>query len=918
MTWILRLGLVTIGFAWACLPSHVAQAQATPDPTKSEAPVPEEADGIPEEVDAGPVVAPPPGIEAIEVTGESLDTTNVQDEAQAVTAFDTGELDRLQIGNVDRLALNVPGLHVGQQGQNAIITLRGVGTENSSITGETGVAFHVDGVYYGSPAAARTAFFDIQSIEVKRGPQGFVGGKNSTSGAILVNTNDPTAEYEVRGDFTMGNYDRQRGRGVINVPIGEFLSSRLALFYEERDGYLRRDRAIPNFPPNNIPTDASQRTIVGLGPSAAAFDLDNFGLRGKLRFQPSDSLDFVLGYDYFKEGGNGPQADIVPLNAINCRDGLPIGLTPIPEDATSRMGPGGCKAIPRSVDPTQQALGSVFYPVVEDLDPRKTYSDFDSSQDDRYWGWLGKAQWDAPEVPLFGATTLKLIGGFRENELNFNWDFDGSDQEIFNLFGATTVREYTSELQWSGGDRLSWQGTLFFQRQTGENRLISPGNESIPDPNRTTFPDFSSTPAYVATVNFDTEQWTKNKSYGAALHGSYALTDAVTFSLGGRWNKDHKTTYLAQRRTLEGVIFEACSPRLNDQGLPSGSDYVGRPFTQVTELTPSGFAADRLPTCGLTFRGTMWGSRLEWKPADEFLFYAGIDRGYKSGGFASGGLGTYVPEKIWAYTLGGKSEFFDQRLQLNLEGFVYNYQDMQLTLLDATKLRTENSDARMYGVELEMRASPIEGLRLQSLIAYLHTETIEYYSLDPATLGNRLQQARVTTRDRVERRGGTFPRGFAPGGESCQSAHTEVIGGQPVFFPNRRCSQFGDKNGLDAYSGNQLSRSPELKWNVSAEYDIPLGRFGTLTPGFQYAWQDDAYYRVFNRDFDLQKAYHETNASLSWLSPEETWEIRTFVNNIEDDAIKQNILISPSTFGSIPLAWYGEPRFYGAQISFKY
>jgi len=906
----LRIGLLCVGLVWAGQLPGAARGQEAPasGPPAGEA---EADDSIPDDVQVGPVVAPPPGIEAIEVTGEALDATNVQDEAAAITAFDSGDLDRLQIGNVDRLALQVPGLHVGQQGQNAIITLRGVGTENASITGETGVAFHVDGIYYGSPAAARTAFFDIQNIEVKRGPQGLVGGKNSTSGAINVFTNDPSADgFQVNGDYTLGDYDRQRVRGAVNIPLGELVSGRFAMIYEGRDGYLERRSVVPSFDRNNIPkvvTDA-QKTIVDLSDSDDPFDVDNFGLRGKLRFQPTETLDFVMGYDYFKEGGNGPQADIVPLDRILCPR---LDPNTTPEGASTRMGiVGGCRTVNRAQAPFQN---NAFYPVTEDLSPRKTYADFGSDQDDTYWGWSGKAIWDTPTLPMLGDTQVKMLGGFRENELKFNWDFDGSDQEIFNLFGDTRTREYTSELQWSGGERLSWQSSLFFQRQTGENRLLSPGSESVPDPTVTKTPTFTNLASYVNTVNFDTEQWTKNKSYGAALHGAYAITDSISFQLGGRWVKDHKRTYLAQRRTLEGVIFEACAPRLNDQGEPANLDYVGRDFSQVTELTPTGLVQGVLPKCSLTFRGQEWGSRLEWKPADEHLLYAGIDRGYKSGGFASGGIGNYAPEKIWAYTLGSKSEFFDQRLQLNLEGFVYNYQDMQLTLLDATKLRTENSDARMYGWEAEMIAQPIDGLRLRALANYLHTETREYFSIDPAHLGLEPDRTRLATRDRLERRGLKYP-----GTEVCQFAGVDRTVTPPVFKPRKLCSQFGTRDGLDEYSGNQLSRSPKLTWNVSGEYDIPLGRFGQLTPFAQYAWRDASYFRVFNRDFDLQKKYHETNLRLLWSSPEQRWELEAFVNNLEDNAVKQNILISPATFGSIPLAWYGEPRFWGFRAGFKY
>src|SRR5262245_8313846 len=102
-----------------------------------------------------PAAEPPSGIEAIEVTGERMNDANVQDEAQAISAFTAEDLDRANIVSVDSLQFNVPGLHVGQSGQAPIITLRGIGTENASLTGEPGVAFHVDGINISRPGAAR-------------------------------------------------------------------------------------------------------------------------------------------------------------------------------------------------------------------------------------------------------------------------------------------------------------------------------------------------------------------------------------------------------------------------------------------------------------------------------------------------------------------------------------------------------------------------------------------------------------------------------------------------------------------------------------------------------------------------------------------------------------------------------------------
>ena len=115
-----------------------------------------------------------------------------------------------------------------------------------------------------------------------------------------------------------------------------------------------------------------------------------------------------------------------------------------------------------------------------------------------------------------------------------------------------------------------------------------------------------------------------------------------------------------------------------------------------------------------------------------------------------------------------------------------------------------------------------------------------------------------------------------------------------------------------------ISRSPEWKITLSGEYEIPLGRFGSLTPRVQWAWQDDTYFRAFNREFDLQEAYHQTDAKLIWSSPEQRWEAEVFVTNIEDEAPKQNILIGSRNFGAPPFAWYGPPRFYGVRVGFKY
>jgi iron complex outermembrane receptor protein len=857
----------------------------------------------PVDAEVGPAPTVPSGVETIEVIGERENAADVQDEAQAITAFDAEDLERANIVNIDSLAFGVPGLHVGQSGQEAIVTLRGIGTENASITGEPGVAFHVDGVNYAQPAAARVAFFDVETLDVKLGPQGLSGGKNSTSGTINLITKKPSDEYQVDGDVIFGNYDRVRAKGALNVPLGELAATRVALFYEDRDGYLDNVRVSDSRDP---------------------FDADDFGLRTHLRWNPADSVEVLLSYSYFRQGGNGPQSDLVPIykEHIPCPPGAAniILRNPFPgDDAGPSVMPVAAVCNRQEVAPatvpdcrfdpvlkkvvcTGQAKPAefAFIPATEDPNPRDTYANFLSSQSNRFWGWTSHVDWDTPELPGLGETRLALIGGFQRTEQNFDYDADSTDLDFTELYTERGAYQYSGEIQWSGvlGERIEWQAGGLFARERGFRDLHRPKND----------------PSLAPLI--DIEQDTENKSYSTWLNTSYDASDSVRLSLGGRWIKDQKRAYLlrfADTNASSGLErFTGCTGFLDSKTGPP-------PKSRTIPSRPN-------PWCTNTYRGTMWGAGIDWRPgaSDDHLLFAKIDRGHKSGGFRAGGRGEYKPEKNWAYSLGSKSSFFDGRFQLNLDGFVYQYTDMQLVVLDELVLRTENTDARMYGWDLKAVAAPVDGLRLEALVSNLHTETLDYFSLDPAnqvagansTSSNPLvsyNSARLFERYLAETYAVDDERG-RPYAESRQ-----CISPPPDFDPPPfRCGDTGDRYGLDDFSGNDLSRAPEWKVTLSGEYEIPIGRWGSLTPRVQYSWNDDTYFRAFNQDFDLQEAYHQTDAKLIWTSPEQHWEAEVFVTNIEDEAPIQNLFVGARSNGAPPVVWWGPARFYGFRVGFKY
>ncbi len=807
----------------------------------------------------------PEGIDSLQILGERIDAADVQDEAQAISAFDLEELDRASITNVDGLAFNVPSLHVGQQGNQAIVTLRGIGTENASITGEPGVQFHVDGVNYARPAAARVAFFDLEAVQVHRGPHGLTGGKNATGGAIHVITRKPHDELEMNADFEWGAYDMRRYRAAVNIPIvPELLATRLSFLQEDRTGY--------------------QINLTEPSKSNRADDADNLGLRGQLSYRPTDALDVLLQYNYYRATGVGPGAKLIgKATEKRCLEdlrpfftdpnfltilGQPPNQTILFRDGTRRPRAFSRTGITRH---TQTAFCADInaqrietQPTEDPADARKVYLDQIQQQDNQIWGWAGTLTWELPELPLLGLTQLTSVTGFENTSLSDPRDFDTIDIPFFSL---TTVDndsyQYSSELKLESADAdaLSWLTGLFYQRESSElliNGSVFGGGEDL---------------------GLKIDQRNTVKSYGWYAETQWRPRDDLTFGIGARFSRDFKSNRLLR---LNGALTSTST------GLDAVGICLGRAERNALlgSLAEGMLITDAVPTCEDSWRRWTGGLSVEWRPADDHLLYAQIDSGYKAGGYIVADTGKFDPETVRAYTVGSKSRLLDSRLTLNLEAFYYDYRDYQVVEIDGLSIRTENApEARVYGVELEFDAEPLPGLRLNGQVGYLDAEFREFRSVDPLdSLAGRARQDAL-----------------------------------PL-------SEFED------LSGNRLARAPEWSYTIAAEYSLPLGDLGTLTPRVQFYWQDDTFYRAYNGcservlsqgvctdpDLDLQQAYHRTDLRLTWRGPEEVWSFEAFVLNLEDDDIFQNLLIGSRAVGSPGLAQYSPPRIYGFRVGFRY
>ena len=249
--------------------------------------------------------APPPAaqsglrLENVLVTAQKREE-DIQDVTAAITALSEDTLDRLGIQDIDNLQYQVPGLNFAAFQAQPQITIRGAGSANLGPGGDSSAAIHVDGTYLSRAGAALAENYDVQRIEVLRGPQGTLYGRNSTAGAINIISNEPTSEMSIKGDVTFGNYQRKRGRAAVNIPLVEDkLMLRVAGAVEQRDGY-----------------------IDNLYDGGSLDDADYSWIRGQLLYKPTENTDILLKYWTYssdetgairqEQGGFGP---VLPLYA---------------------------------------------------------------------------------------------------------------------------------------------------------------------------------------------------------------------------------------------------------------------------------------------------------------------------------------------------------------------------------------------------------------------------------------------------------------------------------------------------------------------------------------------------------------------------------------------------------------------------
>ncbi len=728
-------------------------------------------------------------IEEIVVTAQKRET-NLQDTPISISAFTGADLDAAGMQDIEDLTFAVPNLHYGRTIGGPLdgggISIRGV----SSGGNDRSTAFHVDGVYINAPAAPEVlTFFDVQRVEVLRGPQGTLYGRNATGGAINVISNPPEREFLLQGDVQFGNYDQIRSRAVLNAPfIGDRVFARLSLVQEDRDGYQR------NLSTNKRGHDADDASDYG-GRLQFLIDLSEraqLTVRGTYSHRGGVGVGNKLLGDYPDEIYLDPMADPLDLYGLNMAGPNPS-------------------------------------------DPRKIRADFIGDRDETQWSVNAELKWDLLDIPWLGDATLNALFSFGMRDDERILDSDVADIPLLKVSFDDEVREIVTEVRLaSAGLRdLDWVVGFFFLDSTED---LTIGGQSFP---------FSMSPPLPGALELTTSQVTDRdaRSYAGFGQVGYRFFDDWRLSAGLRYSYDEKASKFEQPPVF---LF------------PDDEE----PFIPGTS------ADDRDDWDAVTGR-----LGCDWQWGEDSMVYGSVSRGYKAGTIQTAArlddegrptgdtIDNADPEYIWAYEVGSKNQLFDNRLRLNLTGFYYDYDDLQVTTVAENVFVTQNAAAAtIWGFESEIVAIPIPNATVVANASYLNA---------------------------------TF--------DSFVGFREEDRFREPVDF-----------------SGNDLPRAPRYTVNVAAQYDFDLGTIGTVVPRVNFYASDDVYFRAANDDSDKQDNYTKWDVRLSWYSENTRLSVEGFIENIEDADIIQSQIVGSSLIGWPLTTALDAPRTMGVRVGYRF
>lgn len=801
------------------------------------------------------------GVEEIIVTAQ-FRQQNLQDTPIAITAVSGEMLDARSQTSISDVANQAPSVTLKPQGasygSSLVGNIRGVGQQDFSAAVEPGVGLYVDDVYYATLTGSILDLLDLDRVEILRGPQGTLAGKNSIGGAVKLYSKRPTGSNTGYFAATYGSRNRIDLRGSADFALTDTISARIAGVSKKQDGYVKRLDFGCLFPAGGSATFVNNNgATVAVNPAGGIPRMGSssdcvlgreggvgyIATRGQLRFQPNDRLDINIAADYTREDRSNA-GNVLLDRSIN-------GVRRSPNFVD--RAPGN----PRGATDINPYGGVIPY------DVRFVCGNYCN-----YATYIAAADTSTGPQGAFANTGGVRAGTFYDGRLNYEgWGVSGELQydltDDLQLVSITAYRAYNS--QWTADDDLS---PLAHQNNTTDLRYWQFSQE-------------------------------------IRLNGS-VFDDAIEYTLGGFYLKQHSYIYAGSdiRYTTDPAFFNSDPTDANTKAafahvawkatdqltLTGGLRYTdefkeyrfGRRLPDGSPL-PAGSAVGALDGRVGVYDGPIstnfdYRVNAQYEVTPDISVYGQVSTGIKGGGvnprpFNFSQVLPFGPEKLTSYELGFKGDLFDRRLRINIAAFFSKYKDIQLSLSNCVaivgatlgspcNLITNSGDADVKGFEVEASLRPIAGMLIDGAISLVDFDYTSFRSFGGATVGG-------------------------PG--------------------NPAGPQFGD---YPLYT-------PRWKWSAGAQYEIDLGGAGFITPRMDVSFQDKIYFGV-NLPTSKIDAYVLSNARLTWANADKDLEISAEVTNIFDKYYFLTGFDRSSGAAGFSIAQPGRPREWAVTVKKRF
>ena len=625
---------------------------------------------------------------AIVVTANKREQ-NLNDVGLTITALGGEALKERKISSMEDIASIVPGLAFSSSTTNTpIFTLRGIGFQESSLGVYPAVSVYIDQIPLPFPILAAHSAFDLERVEVLKGPQGTLFGQNSTGGAINYVAAKPTATWEAGGDISFGRFNTIEGNAYVSGPLGENAGMRLALNGLNSDDW---QKSISREDTNGHKSYVAGRLIVEAQASDAI----------KLQFNANGWID-----------KSQPQAQqLISVNPQNPIGGAAatarINASPFaPDNARAADWTGMVIDPGTGVILTPEAFGGAAGNGQGGYVPGSGRAvNFEPRSNRKLWQLAMRA-----DVEIGSDMTLTSLTSYTDYDQKQRVDMDGNALVTFDLDKNNGfIRTFNQEL------RLANDSASSFRWLLGANYEDS-----------TTFEDQSlryfDNSNHAPGLNWINQSGVTNrqdiKNYAVFGNAEFDLGERLTLKAAARYTNS----------TIDSSICSYTTPTGRVETLFGGAGINGTCFTFAADFTNGPPITGKLKEDNVS-----WRVGLDYKASPDMLIYANVSRGYKAGSFPSLSVASYLgmlpvtQESVTAFEGGFKASLADRAVQLNAAAFYYDYKDKQIRgkLLDATfgglDALINIPKSRIYGAEADVTFRLIEGLTINGAVTYLNS-----------------------------------------------------------------------------------------------------------------------------------------------------------------------------------------------------